>query len=315
MLASKRYCRAGRRPVGDRRGRDACAESGPRIQRRGGRGSRPCWIADVALASGRSGAVRPLFVGALGVALFSFTNAMVVARSFAAKGGYEVNANQEFLALGVSQIAAGLSGAFAVSGTESRTGMNYAAGGKSPLAGLIAAGVMAAVLVFFTAPLSYLPMAALGAVLIVAAMGLFDVAELRRFVARQQARIRLGNGDYAGRDLPGCARRDLAAVGIALVMVLFRVAAARRRPRPAPGLPGFHNVDYHVRTLPGMVSTDLGRHCGSSTRRTSNGGYWTWWRRKAKTRWLIVDALPSAASTARVRQRCKNYPPNFRDEA
>ena len=77
----------------------------------------------------------PLFGGALGVALVSFCNAMVVARSFAAKNQYEVDADRELFALGASQCAAGLCQGFAVSGTESRTAMNHAMGGKSQAAG------------------------------------------------------------------------------------------------------------------------------------------------------------------------------------
>ena len=69
--------------------------------------------------------------GALGGALLSFSSAMVVARSFAAKAGYEFDANQEFFALGACQVSAGLSQGFAISGTDSRTAMNYAAGGKA----------------------------------------------------------------------------------------------------------------------------------------------------------------------------------------
>ena len=103
--------------------------------------------------------LQPLFGGALGVALVSFCNAMVVARSFAAKNNYEVDADRELFALGASQFAAGLCQGFAVSGTESRTAMNHAMGGKSQLAGLVAAAVMAAVLLFLTGPLSYLPRA------------------------------------------------------------------------------------------------------------------------------------------------------------
>lgn len=101
----------------------------------------------------------PLFGGALGVALVSFCNAMVVARSFAAKNQYEVDADRELFALGACQVAAGLCQGFAVSGTESRTAMNHAMGGKSQAAGLVAAAVMAVVLLFLTAPMSYLPKA------------------------------------------------------------------------------------------------------------------------------------------------------------
>src|SRR5277367_6739821 len=84
------------------------------------------------------------------------------------------------LRLAPCQIAAALSQGFAVSGADSRTAMNYASGGKSQVSSLVAAGMMAAVLMFLTGPLGYLPKAALGAVLIVAAVGLFDVAETRR---------------------------------------------------------------------------------------------------------------------------------------
>jgi MFS superfamily sulfate permease-like transporter len=65
--------------------------------------------------------LQPLFGGAMGVALVSFCNAMVVARSFAAKNNYEVDADRELCALGACHLAAGLCQGFAVSGTESRT--------------------------------------------------------------------------------------------------------------------------------------------------------------------------------------------------
>ena len=106
-------------------------------------------------------------------------------------------------ALGVSQIAAGLCQGFAVSGTESRTAMNHAMGGKSQVAGLVAAAAMAAVLLFLTGPLSYLPKAALGAVLIFAAIGLFDVASLRRLWQREPTGVRRGRRDHDGRHRAG----------------------------------------------------------------------------------------------------------------
>src|SRR6201996_3917231 len=124
--------------------------------------------------------IVPLLGGALGVALLSFSNAIVVARSFAAKGRYEIDVDQEFIALGACQIAAGLSEGFGGSGGGSRSAVKYASGGKSQVSALVAAGMMAAVLMFLTGPLGYLPKAALGAVLIVAAVGLFDVAETQR---------------------------------------------------------------------------------------------------------------------------------------
>ena len=190
--------------------------------------------------------IRPLLGGALGVALLSFSNAMVVARSFAAKAGYEVDANQEFFALGACQIAAGLSQGFAISGADSRTAMNYAAGGKSQVSGLVAAGMMAAVLVFLTGPLSYLPKAALGAVLIVAAIGLFDVAETRRLWKINRAEFALSIITMFGVVALDILDGILMAVVIAVLLLLVRSS----RPPDAVlgrvnGLKGFHNIVHH----------------------------------------------------------------------
>lgn len=187
--------------------------------------------------------LQPLFGGAMGVALVSFCNAMVVARSFAAKHHYEIDADRELAALGACQIAAGLCQGFAVSGTESRTAMNHAMGGKSQVAGLVAAAVMAGVLLFLTAPLAYLPKAALGGVLIVAAIGLFDVASLRRLwrVSRPEFGVAMATtlGVIALDVLEGI----LMAVALALLLLLKRSA----RPPDAvlgrvPGLKGFHDL-------------------------------------------------------------------------
>ena len=189
----------------------------------------------------------PLFGGALGVALVSFCNAMVVARSFAAKNDYEVDADRELFALGASQVAAGLCQGFAVSGTESRTAMNHAMGGKSQAAGLVAAAVMAAVLLFLTAPLSYLPKAALGAVLIIAAIGLFDLASLRRLWRVSRSEFGVAIATMLGVIALDVLEGIVMAVSLALLLLLKRSA----RPPDAvlvrvPGMKGFHDLTHHA---------------------------------------------------------------------
>jgi MFS superfamily sulfate permease-like transporter len=192
----------------------------------------------------------------MGVALVSFCNAMVVARSFAAKNDYEVDADRELFALGASQLAAGLCQGFAVSGTESRTAMNHAMGGKSQLAGLVAAAVMAAVLLFLTGPLSYLPKAALGGVLIVAAIGLFDVASLRRLWRVSRAEFGVAVVTMLGVIALDVLQGIVLAVALALLLLLKRSA----RPPDAvlgrvPGMKGFHDVAHHpdATTTPGLL--------------------------------------------------------------
>jgi MFS superfamily sulfate permease-like transporter len=195
--------------------------------------------------------LQPLFGGALGVALVSFCNAMVVARSFAAKHDYEVDADRELTALGASQVAAGLCQGFAVSGTESRTAMNHAMGGKSQVAGLVAAGVMAAVLLFLTGPLRYLPKAALGAVLIFAAIGLFDVASLRRLWRVSRSEFAVAIATMIGVIALDVLEGILLAVALALLLLLKRSA----RPPDAvlgrvPGMKGFHDLAQHPDAIP-----------------------------------------------------------------
>jgi MFS superfamily sulfate permease-like transporter len=116
-----------------------------------------------------------LVLGAAGLALISFNSGMVTARGFAVKNRYEIDSNQEFIALGMADLGSGLMQGFAVSGADSRTAVNDSMGGKTQLTSLVTAGLLVLVLLFLTAPLAHLPIAILAAVLINAALGLFDV--------------------------------------------------------------------------------------------------------------------------------------------
>lgn len=106
--------------------------------------------------------------------MVSFVSMMLTARSFAAKNGYEIDADKEFRALGMANLAAAASQGFAISGADSRTAVNDANGGKSQLVSIIAAAVIALVTFYLTAPLQYIPTAALGVVLVMASLSLTD---------------------------------------------------------------------------------------------------------------------------------------------
>lgn len=202
------------------------------------------------------GALRPLLHGALGVALLSFSNAMVVARSFAAKGRYPVDADREFFAIGACQIAAALSQGFAVSGTESRTAMNHAMGGRSQAAGVVAGVLMAAVLLFLTGPLAYLPQAALGAILVQAAVGLFDVRGMRHLWRVSWTEFAVAAVTMLGVVAVGVLDGILLAV---LLSIFFLLGRASRPPDAVlgrvAGQKGWHNVSLHegAETQPGLV--------------------------------------------------------------
>lgn len=121
------------------------------------------------------GIIRELVMPALNLAIVSFVSMMLTARSFAAKNGYDIDADKEFLALGIANFASAISQGFAVSGADSRTAVNDANGGKTQLVSIIAALVIAIIAIFLTAPLEFIPSAALGVVLIIASLHLLDL--------------------------------------------------------------------------------------------------------------------------------------------
>ena len=118
-----------------------------------------------------------MFGGAITVALVSFMEGISVASRLSVKTGQRVNADREFLALGMANLSAGLFGAYPVAGGLSRTAVNAEAGAKSKLAGVITASAVALSLLLFTGLLYYIPMAALGAIILTAVIGLVDFRE------------------------------------------------------------------------------------------------------------------------------------------
>jgi len=100
---------------------------------------------------------------------------MLTARSFAAKNGYDIDADKDFRALGIANFASAWSQGFAVSGADSRPAVIDANGGTTQLVSIIAATIIAIIAIFLTAPLEFIPSAALGVVLIIASVHLLDL--------------------------------------------------------------------------------------------------------------------------------------------
>jgi high affinity sulfate transporter 1 len=104
--------------------------------------------------------------GAVGVALVAFAESVAIARSFGTKFGYEVDANQELIAVGASNLGSGFSGAFAVDGSMSRTSAAVGAGAKTQMVSLVAAVAILITAVALTGLFHNLPEATLGAIVI-----------------------------------------------------------------------------------------------------------------------------------------------------
>ena len=197
-----------------------------------------------------------LLAEAAGLALISFSSLMLTARSFATKNGYDIQPDQDFAALGVANVASAVSQGFAVSGADSRTAMSDASGGKTHAVGLVAAAAVALVLLFLTAPLQYVPVAALGAVLVVAGLSLIDIRSVSLFYQIDRTEAVLSALATLGVLAVGAVNGILFAV----VLALLRVIKLMSRPRveilgKIEGLPGLHSLERHEggQQIPGML--------------------------------------------------------------
>ena len=199
----------------------------------------------------------PTLVGdAAGLALVTFSSMMLTSRSFASKNRYDIDADREFAALGAANIASALSEGFAVSGADSRTAMSDAAKGRSQVTGLVAAATIGIVLLFFTGPLRYVPIAALGAVLMKAALSLVDIPSLKAIYRIERREFALSVIAMAGVVAVGAIRAILFAVALATLRFVRLVS----RPKveilgKIKGFPGLHSIERHPEavTIPGLM--------------------------------------------------------------
>ncbi|OAH29109.1 SulP family inorganic anion transporter [Serratia marcescens] len=172
------------------------------------------------------GLLRDMVIPALNLAVVSFVSMMLTARSFAAKNGYEVNADAEFRALGLVNIVSALSQGFAISGADSRTAVNDANGGKSQLVSVIAAAVIAFVLLFLMAPLQFIPVAGLGVVLMYAAWSLLDIRGIWILRRRNAQAFRLALFTFLSVLLVGV----ISGIGLAVLLGLMQFLRTVFRP-------------------------------------------------------------------------------------
>ena len=119
-----------------------------------------------------------LFGTAMAVAFVVLAQSAATSRSFAAKGGYDVDVSQDLVGIGAANLAAGVTGAFPVNGSVSRTAAMDGAGGRTQMASIVSFLVIVVVLLFATGLLATVPMAALGAIIFLAVTRLVKVREL-----------------------------------------------------------------------------------------------------------------------------------------
>ncbi len=218
-------------------------------------GAVPAGLPPLRFPAFSPGLLPQLCGDAAGVALVSFSSMMLTARSFASKNRYDIDTDREFAALGAANIASALSQGFAISGADSRTAMSDAAGGRTQLTGLVAAAAVAAVLLFFTGPLQFVPIAALGAVLVRAALSLVNIEDLKRLFQIDSFAFGLSLLATLGVVAVGAIQAILFCVVLALVRFVRLVSRPKIEILGLVEGSGVHAVEYYpeAATLPGLV--------------------------------------------------------------
>jgi high affinity sulfate transporter 1 len=179
-----------------------------------------------------------------------------IGRMFAAKSGTKFDANQEFLALAASNLAAGLGRGFPISGGMSQSLVNEGGGARTPLSGALAAGVILIVVLFFTHLLSALPQPVLAAVVLVAVAGLFKLSVLKRLWRGDRPEFVVAMAALLGVLTSGLLRGVLIGAMLSLVQLL----RAASRPHVAflgriPGSRRFSDRERHPdnELIPGVL--------------------------------------------------------------
>ncbi len=200
--------------------------------------------------------VLALALPAVGVAVVGYSDNVLTARAFAFRRHERIDANQEFLALGAANLASAALHGFPVSSSASRTAIGDSLGSRTQLYSLVAlAGVLVS-LVALGPVLGAFPLAALGGVVVYAALRLVDVPELRRIARFRRSELLVALSTTVGVLVLGVLPGIGVAVGLSILGVLHRVA----RPHDgvlgyAPGVAGMHDVDDYpdAVTVPGLV--------------------------------------------------------------
>ena len=197
-----------------------------------------------------------ILTGGVTVALVAFADTSVLSRTYAARLRTPVDPNQEMVGLGIANVAAGFFQGFPVSSSSSRTPVAEAAGARTQLTGVV--GALAIALLLLVAPtlLQHLPNTALAAIVIASAIGLIEVADLRRIYRIQRWEFWLSMGCFAGVAVLGAIPGITLAIVIAVVEFLWD----GWRPHSAvlgrvDHVKGYHDItrypDAHL--IPGLV--------------------------------------------------------------
>lgn len=219
-------------------------------------GAVPEGLPPVGLSSVPLSDLATLAAASGGVALVAFSDSVLNARVFAARKGETIDANAELRALGLCNMGSAVCHGFPVSSSASRTALGELAGARTQMYSLVALSLLLAVMLFAHGLLATFPTAALGAMVVYAAVRLIDIAAFRRLAKFRRSELILALLTACAVLIFGVLYGVLAAVGLSILDLLRRVA----RPHDSvlgfvPGVAGMHDIaDYPQAQLePGLL--------------------------------------------------------------
>jgi high affinity sulfate transporter 1 len=198
----------------------------------------------------------PVLIGGCAIALVSFADTSVLSRAYAARLGTHVDPSQEMVGLGAANLATGFFQGFSISSSASRTPVAEAAGARTQLTSVV--GALAIAILLLVAPnlLRHLPTAALAAVVVAAAIGLFEVTDLKRIYRIQQWEFWLSMVCFVGVAVLGA----IPGIGLAIAIAIVEFLWDGWRPHSAvlgraDGVKGYHDIKRYpdARLIPGLV--------------------------------------------------------------
>ena len=219
-------------------------------------GSFPAGLPTFALPSASWHELDSILPAAIGIALLTYTEGILLARAFAAKNNYEVVPNQELNALGLADVAAGLFQGFSVTGSQARTTVNDATGGKTQVSSLVAAAMLTLFLLFLTPLLARLPEAALAAILIYAGFGLVEFRDMvgiyRAYPRSSIVAVLTTLTVLAAGVVPGI----IFGVALSLLGLINRISNPPDAVLSAVPGHGFHDLGSTsvMQTFPGLIA-------------------------------------------------------------
>jgi high affinity sulfate transporter 1 len=200
--------------------------------------------------------IVPVLIGGGAIAMVSFADTSVLSRAYAARLGSRVDPNQEMVGLGVANLATGFFQGFPISSSSSRTPVAEAAGAHTQLTSVVGALAIAALLLVAPNLLAHLPSAALAAVVIASAIGLFEIADLRRIYRIQRWEFWLAVACFVGVAVLGV----IPGIGLAIAISIAEFLWDGWRPHSAVlgrahGVKGYHDIKRYpdARRIPGLV--------------------------------------------------------------